>query len=52
VTLHIETARTLPVPDPITAWDEFVPKEKLAALHAYDPNVKGHPPFGGGSANF
>jgi alpha-mannosidase len=52
VTLHFETARTLPVPDPITAWDEFVPKEKLAALHAYDPNVKGHPPFGGGSANF
>ena len=52
VTLHFETAHTLPVPDPITAWDEFVPKEKLVALHAYDPNVKGHPPFGGGSTNF
>ncbi len=52
VTLHFETAQTLPVPDPIMAWDEFVPHEKLAALHAYDPNVKGHPPFGGGSMNF
>ena len=52
VTLHFETAQTLAVPDPITAWDEFVPKEKIAALHAYDPNVKGHPPFGGGSVNF
>ena len=52
VTLHFETAHTLPVPNPIMAWDEFVPKEKLAALHAYDPKVKGHPPFGGGSATF
>ncbi len=52
VTLHFETAKTLPVPEPIMAWDEFVPQEKLAALHAYDPNVKGHPPFGGGSQNF
>jgi hypothetical protein len=52
VTLHLETAQALPVPDPIKSWDEFVPKEKLAALHAYDPNVKGHPPFGGGSPTF
>jgi alpha-mannosidase len=52
VTLHFETAQVLPVPDPIKSWDEFVPKEKLAALHAYDPNVKGHPPFGGGSLTF
>ena len=52
VTLHLETAQALVVPDPIESWDEFVPKEKLAALHAYDPNVKGHPPFGGGSATF
>jgi alpha-mannosidase len=52
VTLHFETAQTLPVPEPIMAWDEFVPKEKITALHAYDPNVKGHPPFGGGSMNF
>ena len=48
VTLHFETD-SLSAPDPITSWDEFVPKEKLAALHAYDPDVKGHPPFGGGS---
>ena len=52
VTIHLETAQVLPVPDPIESWDEFVPKEKLAALHAYDPNVKGHPPFGGGSLTF
>jgi hypothetical protein len=52
VTLHFETAQRLPVPEPITAWDEFVPKTKLAALHAYDPNVKGHPPFGTGSTEF
>jgi len=52
VTLHFETEKSLPIPEPITSWDSFVPKEKLAALHAYDPNVKGHPPFGGGSMNF
>ena len=46
VTLHFET-NALPAPDPITWWDEFVPTEKLAALHADNPNVKGHPPFGG-----
>jgi hypothetical protein len=37
----------LPVPEPIKQWDSFVPKEKLAALHAYDPKLIGHPPFGG-----
>jgi alpha-mannosidase len=52
VTLHFETAQALPAPEPITAWDEFVPSDKLAALHAYDPNVKGHPPFGTGSTQF
>lgn len=46
VTLHFETAETLAVPEAITAWDPFVPKDKLTALHSYDPNVKGHPPFG------
>ena len=51
VTLHFDTS-SLPSPDPITSWDEFVPTEKLAALHAYDPKVKGHPPFGGGSPVF
>lgn len=52
VTLHFKTEQTLSIPAPVMAWDEFVPPEKLAALHAYDPNVKGHPPFGGGSMNF
>jgi hypothetical protein len=52
VSLHFETEGTLPVPDPITAWDEFVPEQKRSALHAYDPNVKGHPPFGGDSMEF
>jgi alpha-mannosidase len=52
VTLHFETAHTLHKPEPIAAWDEFVPKEKLAMLHTYDPNVKGHPPFGTGSTQF
>ena len=49
VTLHFETTQTLHEPEAITSWDPFVPKHKLAALHAYDPNVKGHPPFGDGS---
>jgi alpha-mannosidase len=52
VTLHFETAQALPVPQPITAWDPFVPGPKRVALHAYDPNVKGHPPFGSGSLTF
>lgn len=52
VTLHFETEKSLPTPEPITSWDAFVPKEKLASLHAYDPTVKGHPPFGGGSETF
>jgi hypothetical protein len=47
VTLHFATSSTLPEPDAITSWDAFVPKEKLAALHDYDPNLIGHPPFGG-----
>lgn len=46
VTMQFETPATLPVPELITAWDPFVPKEKLPALHAYDPNLIGHPPFG------
>jgi alpha-mannosidase len=52
VTLHFETAETLQWPDPVTSWDEFVPDQKRGALHAYDANVKGHPPFGGGSSEF
>jgi alpha-mannosidase len=52
VTLHFETAQAVPVPEPITAWDPFVPRDKLAALYSYSPDVKGHPPFGGGSLTF
>ena len=52
VTLHFETTDRLPVPDPVTSWEEFVPEQKRGALHAYDPNVKGHPPFGAGSMEF
>lgn len=46
VTMHFETQGGLKIPEPIKAWDPFVPKEKLPALHAYDPGLKGHPPFG------
>lgn len=46
VTLHIQTADVLPVPPPIRAWDRFVPKNKLPALHTYDPDLIGHPPTG------
>ena len=46
VTLHFETASSLPEPEPVQSWDAFVPQEKLAALHTYDPNLIGHPPFG------
>ena len=52
VTLHFETAHALHSPEPITSWDEYVPKEKRALLHAYDANVTGHPPFGTGSTQF
>jgi hypothetical protein len=46
VTLQFETAAKLSVPEPIKAWDPFVPPAKLAALHDYDPSLIGHPPFG------
>ena len=46
VTLHFETSSALPEPELVTQWDKFVPQEKLAALHAYDPKLIGHPPFG------
>jgi alpha-mannosidase len=48
VTLHLETSSSVPIPPPTTSWESFVPAEKLAALHAYDPGLKGHPPFGDG----
>jgi alpha-mannosidase len=46
VTINLKTEHELPVPQPVTAWDAFVPSDKLPALHAYDPKLVGHPPFG------
>lgn len=46
VTLHFEVTSTLPEAEPIKSWDPFVPENKLPALHAYDPSLIGHPPFG------
>lgn len=48
VTLHFEVDGDVGLPEPITAWDRFVPEKKLAALHRYEPGLKGHPPFGDG----
>jgi alpha-mannosidase len=45
-TVHLETSSAVPVPSPITSWDAFVPEQKLAALHAYNPETIGHPPKG------
>lgn len=47
VTLHFETASSVAEPEPITKWDSFVSAQKLPALTTYDPNLIGHPPFGG-----
>lgn len=46
VTMHFEVSSALPEPPPVKSWDRFVPAEKQAALHAYDPSLIGHPPFG------
>lgn len=46
VTMHFETESTLPEPEPVQSWDGFVPEQKLAALHSYDPSLIGHPPYG------
>lgn len=46
VTLRFDTRSTLPDAKPIETWDQFVPEQKLPALHAYDPKLIGHPPFG------
>ncbi len=46
VTLHFETAAAVTEPEVVTKWDAFVPEHKLPALHAYDPSLIGHPPFG------
>jgi alpha-mannosidase len=42
VTMRLGAPSTVPVPDPVTRWDEFVPPEKLPALHEYSTR-KGHP---------
>lgn len=49
VTIHFETGSNLPEAEPITKWDRFVPQDKLPALHAYSPDLVGHPPSGNGS---
>jgi hypothetical protein len=49
VTMHLETANSVPTPPPTTSWESYVPAQKVAALHTYDPNLKGHPPFGDGA---
>ncbi len=46
LTVRLTTNSAVPKPQSITKWDPFVPEEKLAALHAYDPNIIGHPPIG------
>ena len=48
VTMHFETSASLPEPEPVVSWDPFVSHDKLAALHKYEPGLKGHPPFGDG----
>ena len=48
VTMRFEVATTLPLSKPVLEWDRFVPEHKLAALHHYEPGLKGHPPFGDG----
>ena len=46
VTMYFETESAVEEEIPVTAWDKFVPQHKLEALHAYSPNVIGHPPVG------
>ena len=46
VTLQFQTKTTVKDPVAVTAWDAFVPQQKLPALHRYDASLVGHPPFG------
>jgi alpha-mannosidase len=46
VTMYFETESAVEEEIPVTAWDKFVPQQKLEALHAYSANVIGHPPVG------
>ncbi len=45
VTMRLVVANTVPPVKLVTSWDEFVPKQKLTALHTY-LDIKGHPPKG------
>ena len=46
VTMQFKTATSVEEETPVTSWDKFVPQNKLKALHAYSPDVIGHPPTG------
>lgn len=46
LTVRLVTGSAVSKPEPVTKWDPFVPQRKLAALHAYDPTIIGHPPKG------
>lgn len=46
VTIHFHTESSVAEEAAVTKWDKFVPEQKLAALHNYDPGLIGHPPFG------
>jgi alpha-mannosidase len=46
VTIQFATASTVGEETPVSEWDKFVPQGKLKALHAYSPELIGHPPFG------
>jgi alpha-mannosidase len=48
VTMHFDVATDVGAPEIISSWDRFVPEHKKAALHRYEPGLKGHPPFGDG----
>lgn len=46
VSIYFETESPVEEEAPITAWDKFVPQQKLEALRTYSPDVIGHPPTG------
>jgi alpha-mannosidase len=46
VTMQFKTESAVEEETAVTAWDKFVPQDKLKALHAYSPDVIGHPPTG------
>ncbi|HTJ31495.1 MAG TPA: glycoside hydrolase family 38 C-terminal domain-containing protein [Acidobacteriaceae bacterium] len=46
ISMQFETDSAAEEEAPVTAWDKFVPQQKLATLHAYSSDVIGHPPTG------